>query len=85
MIGNDSVFHFVSFRVKILVSPAGRVAVEVSHYDPFSPFRLDGVEMEHFGGGEYKLYMDRGLPSNISLIPRTSVYSSPDLWISAAG
>ena len=28
--------------------------------------------------------MDRGLPSNISLIPRTSVSSSPDLWISAA-
>ena len=37
-----------------------------------------------FGGGEYKLYMYRGLPSNISLIPRTSVSSSPDLWISAA-
>ena len=29
--------------------------------------------------------MDRGLPSNITLIPRTSVSSSPDLWISAAG
>ena len=29
--------------------------------------------------------MDRGLPSNISLIPGTSVYSSPDLWSSAAG
>ena len=38
-----------------------------------------------FGGGEYGLYMDRGLPSNISLIPRTSVSSSPDLWISTAG
>ena len=29
--------------------------------------------------------MDRGLPSNITLIPRISVSSSPDLWISAAG
>ena len=38
-----------------------------------------------FGGGEYRLYMDRGLPSNIILIPRISVSSSPDLWISAAG
>ena len=36
-----------------------------------------------FDGGEYRLYMDRGLPSNINLIPRTSVSSSPDLWRSA--
>ena len=48
LIGDDTVFHFVSFRVKIRVSPAGIVAVEVSHYDPSFPFRLDGVEMEHF-------------------------------------
>ena len=38
-----------------------------------------------FGGGEYRLYMDRGLPSSISFIPRTSVSLSPGLWISAAG
>ena len=38
-----------------------------------------------FGSGEYRVYMDKGLPSNISLIPRTSVSSSPDLWISADG
>ena len=38
-----------------------------------------------FGGGEYRLYMDRGLPSSITLIPRISVSSSPNLWISAAG
>ena len=38
-----------------------------------------------FGGGDHRLYMDRGLPSSITLIPRISVSSSPDLWISAAG
>ena len=39
-----------------------------------------------FGGGEYRLYMNRGLPSNSSLIAvsSVSVSSSPDLWISAA-
>ena len=46
--GDDPVFHFVSFKVKIRVSPAGRVAVEVSHYDPYFFFKLDGVEMERF-------------------------------------
>ena len=48
LIGDDSAFHFVSFRVKINVSPAGRVAVKISHYDPSFPFGLDGVEAEHF-------------------------------------
>ena len=47
-IGDDPVFHFVSFRVRICVSPAERVAVEVSHYDPSFLFRLDGMEMERF-------------------------------------
>ena len=35
----DSVFNFVSFRVKIRVSPTGRVAAEVSHYDPSFPLQ----------------------------------------------
>ena len=47
LIGDDPV-HFASFRVKTRVSPAGRVAVEVSHYDPSVLFRLDGVETDHF-------------------------------------
>ena len=38
-----------------------------------------------FGGGEYRSYIDRGLPLNISVIPRTSVSSSIDLWIWAVG
>ena len=29
--------------------------------------------------------MDRELPSGISLVPRTSMSSSPEMWISAAG
>ena len=61
------------------------MAVEVSHCDPSFLFRLDGVEAERFGGGEYRLYMDRELPSYIRLIPRTCVSLSPDLWISADG
>ena len=69
-IGDDPVFHFVTFRVKIRVSSDGGVAVEVSHYDPFSP-------------SGWMVW--RRLPSNINLIPRTSVSSSTDLWVSAAG
>ena len=53
LIGDDPVFHFVSFRVKIRVSPAERMTVKVSHFDPSFPFRLFGVKMEYFGGGEY--------------------------------
>ena len=34
---------------------------------------------------EYRLCMDRWLPSNISLILRTSMSLSADLWISVAG
>ena len=51
--GDDLVFQFLTFWVKIRLFLAGRVTVEVSHYDPFFPWVA--WRWNIFGGGEYRL------------------------------